>query len=270
MKLSVWSSFFYDLSPEDAILTLAKHGYHYCELSDEHAAVLLERGDSINVGRSFGEFSAAHGVSVSQGHLFLRTHICDPAHQTLLRQQVDLFCAIGIKNAVLHCDTLSDAPERTEEQLREKNLAALRELVAYIGARDLCICLENLRSVFVSSSDLLYYVNTLQSPHLGICLDTGHLNISKAQTQKEFIMQAGKHLRALHIADNEGVTDQHVLPFGRGTVPMNEVIDALALVGYDGLYNLEIPGEGRAPLKIRELKLDYIQKMFQYIQGPSL
>lgn len=262
MKLSVWSSYFYDLSPEDAILTFAKHGYRYCELSDEHALELLERGDAATVGRAFGEFAAAHGVTVSQGHLFLTAHLCNPEHRALLFQQIDLFCAIGIQNAVLHCDMLRDEPTCSEEQRKARNLAALGELVEYIGDRDFCICLENLRIVFTSSSDLLYYVNALQSPHLGICLDTGHLNISKAESQKEFIFRAGKSLRALHIADNEGFKDQHLFPFGAGTVPMKEVFDALSEIGYEGLYNLEIPGENNPTVAIRECKLDYIQNVF--------
>ena len=37
MKLSVWSSYYVDLSPEDALRELKKHGFSYCELSDEHS-----------------------------------------------------------------------------------------------------------------------------------------------------------------------------------------------------------------------------------------
>lgn len=36
-----WTSYYMDLSPEDAILEIAKNGYKYAELSDEHAAAPL-------------------------------------------------------------------------------------------------------------------------------------------------------------------------------------------------------------------------------------
>ena len=39
-------------------------------------------------------------------------------------------------------------------------------------------------------------------------LDTGHANISGID-QVEFIRKAGTQIKALHIADNEGTSDQH-------------------------------------------------------------
>ena len=102
----------------------------------------------------------------------------------------------------------------------------------------------------------------LQSKNLGICLDTGHLNLSEAPDQTAFIRQAGKHIKALHIADNDGTSDQHILPFARGTVDITAVIRELKAIDYDGLYNMEIPGESRCPMEIRSIKLGYIQKVF--------
>ena len=40
MKLSVWSSYFYHLSPEDALRKFKSHGFNYCELSSEHSEAL--------------------------------------------------------------------------------------------------------------------------------------------------------------------------------------------------------------------------------------
>lgn len=36
-------------------------------------------------------------------------------------------------------------------------------------------------------------------------------------------------------------------------------------IGYDGLYNYEIPGESHCPPEIREYKLQYIKKCFEYL-----
>jgi sugar phosphate isomerase/epimerase len=97
-------------------------------------------------------------------------------------------------------------------------------------------------------------------------LDTGHLNLTANPNQAEFIEKAGKHIKALHIADNEGLgVDQHMMPFGRGTVDIVSVIKAMKALNYQGLYNLEIPGERLAPLEIRGYKLEYIKKMFSYL-----
>lgn len=262
IKLSVWSSYYVDLSPEDALCEIARHGYRYTELSDEHTDVLLSRGDPAEVGAALAAHAASLGVSIPQGHLFLRAHITRDEDLAILEKQIDLFCAIGIKYAVLHCDALADADE---DERRARNLAGLRRLLDAIGDRELCICTENLRLHHQSAEELLFYVEALNSPHLGICLDTGHLNISHASSQRDFILRAGKHLRALHIADNEGESDQHLMPFGRGTVDMEEVYAALCEIGYGGILNLEIPGERHAPLEIRGYKLEYLMRAFDYL-----
>lgn len=267
IKLSVWSSFYVDLSPEDAVLEYERHGYRYCELSDEHSDVLLKRGDAAEVGARFKDFADAHGVSFPQGHLFLRAHITREAERDSVKRQLDLFRAIGVRFAVLHCDSCIDRPELSEDEVIEENVRALRDLIEYIKDTDIVICLENMskQSFALSADRLLYFVRELGEEHLGICLDTGHLNMTEHNSQADFIRTAARNLRALHIADNEGERDQHMIPLGRGNVNISEVIATLREIGYDGLYNLEVPGERRCPLEIRGFKLDYIKSMFEYL-----
>lgn len=269
MKLSVWSSYYYDLTPEDAIRELKKHGYSYCELSDEHALVLIDRGDPTAVGKEFGEFARGLGVELLQGHLFLNAKICKEEDRALLKKQFDLFRAIGVKNAVLHCDSFSRAEEELSlEYKREENVKALIDLTSYIADSDMVICLENLRPprITQSADDLLYFIDRIKSKNLGICLDTGHLNLTPYNDQAEFIRKAGRHIKALHLADNDGLgKDQHLIPYGRGIVDMPLVIREMKKLGYEGLYNLEIPGERHAPMEILGYKLDYIQKLFAYL-----
>lgn len=269
MKLSIWSSYYKEFSPEDALLTFKKHGYDWCELSDEHALELIERGNPKTVGREFGSFAKELGVGVLQGHLFLNAKICKPEDRELLKKQLDLFYEIGVKNAVLHCDNFSRLPENPGVEFkREQNLAALVELTDYIKDTDMVICLENLRPprFTTSAESLLYFIDKINSKNLGICLDTGHLNLSENPSQIEFIEKAGKHIKALHLADNDGLgVDQHLMPYGRGVVNFVAVIREMKKLGYDGLYNLEIPGERKVPLEISYHKLDYIKKMFDYL-----
>lgn len=269
MKLSVWSSYYVDLSPEDALRELKAHGYDYCELSDEHALKLLERGDAREVGRAFGEFARELGIELLQGHLFLRAKICIPEDREVLKRQFDLFDAIGVKNAVLHCDSFTRLENDPGLEFKfEENYAALKEMCDYIEGTDIVICLENLRPprITTKAEDLLYFVNRLNNKHIGICLDTGHLNLSENTDQLDFIEKAGKHIKALHIADNDGLgRDQHLMPYGTGVVDFVKVISAMKKLGYEGLYNLEIPGERHAPMEILGYKLDYIKNVFAYL-----
>ena len=53
MKTSVWSSYYYHHTPENALREFKARGFNYCELSCEHSEVLLERGDPQAVGEEF-------------------------------------------------------------------------------------------------------------------------------------------------------------------------------------------------------------------------
>ncbi|MGI6201983.1 MAG: sugar phosphate isomerase/epimerase family protein [Eubacteriales bacterium] len=267
MKLSIWSSYYVDLSPEEMVCEFEKHGMQYSELSDEHAAELLKRGEPKEVGRRFKAFADSHNVKFTQGHLWLRCRLCDKDRGNVtktLKSWLDLFYEIGISRAVLHCDGYSFPENTPPEEKYQANISVLRELTDYIKGRELVICLENLRGFAADADELLYIVNSVGGDNIGICLDTGHLNLA-SRDQQGFIKKAGKHLKALHIADNEGQTDQHIMPFGRGTVDFIGVVRALKEINYDGLFNLEIPGERHCPLEIRGYKIEYIKRMYEYL-----
>lgn len=266
MKLSMWTAYFVEMSPEDAVKELKNNGYDYCELSDEHGAMLLERGDAKTVGAEFKKYCDEISMTVLQGHLFLKVRLCDESTPVvdILKNWLDLFLAIGIKSAVLHCDAMQDSGLSAEE-IKEKNLAVIMQLTDYLKGTDLTICLENLCAICKNADELMWFIDKANSENLGVCLDTGHLNIAGYPDQAAFIRRAGKHLKALHIADNEGKTDQHMLPFGRGNVDFVAVTDALKEIGYDRLFNYEVPGERLCPLELGRAKLRYAKEIFEYL-----
>ncbi|NLE13385.1 MAG: sugar phosphate isomerase/epimerase [Clostridiales bacterium] len=261
MKYGVWSAYFVELPFEEMVREFIGQGYDCSELSDEHGFALLERGDPIKVGTECRRYAEGLGFSFPQGHLWLASNICNPEHVDGLKKWLDLFNALGITSAVLHTGYNREAPL---EAVNEARVKALEILTDYIKGTDLVICLENLTHDLSLSQPILDLINTVNSPNLAVCLDTGHLNIMGGD-QYEFIKNCGNKLKALHIADNEGKTDQHMMPFGRGNVNWKAVVRGLKEVGYDYLFNLEIPGERLAPIEIQRLKLAYIKGMWKEI-----
>ncbi len=262
--LSIWSSYYKELSPEDAILEFLKCGITCTELSDEHGAALLERGDAKTVGAQFGAFAREHGFSIPQGHLWLKVRLCEEGAVEKLKTWIDLFEAIGIKRGVLHPDWFAKGESRRE--MLDENIKALLKLKAYIEGKDFMICLENMPGISDSIEDLMYMLDVLDSPQFGICLDTGHLNIAEDKDQRRFILTAGSRLKALHVHNNDGTADQHVMPYGRGDIDFDAVVQALREVDYDGIFNYEIPWECiRCPLVLRNEKLKFIKKAHAYM-----
>lgn len=274
MKLSIWSYYYYELSPEQAVERFMKNGINAFELADEHGLQLLERDtDVVKTGKAFKAFVEERDFEVSQGHLWLQAKICSDIQAfDKLCKWIDLYEAIGIKNMVLHCDNLYDTQLSIEEKT-EKNIQQLKKLAEYVKDKDVTICLENLRPrtpgdeiIDKSADELLNIIERVGSDKFGICLDTGHLNIT-LKNHREFILKVGDKLRALHIADNEGQTDQHMMPYTRGCVDFEEVVKALREIDYTGVFNLEIPGEFRIPIELRDAKIEYIKSAYNYLMN---
>ena len=267
MQPGIWTSYLIDTSPEEMVEVFAAKGWHHLELSTEHGEALLERGDPAGTGDIFRRLAADQGMFFPQGHLWLSADITAKNQDEVvdrLRQWLDLFVAVGVRAAVLHPSGVPLAKEtRPPEVVLEMQVKALRTLTNHLQGTDMALCLENV-SAAPEAGDLLRIIEATGTGHLDICLDTGHLNMASGD-QAGFIRAAGAHLRALHLADNEGQAEQHLMPYGKGTVDWPTVVHELKQLPYEALFNLEIPGENRAPLNVRLAKLDYLKELLRLL-----
>jgi len=265
MRPAIWTAYFLELSPEETVATFAKKGWHELELSDEHARMLLERGAPSTTGANFRCHAAEYGVAFPQGHLSLTCDIAASNQDEVidgLKPWLDLFVALEIRAAVLHpggAERMEQGAD--EEEVMAARVRALSALSDHAAGTELTLCLENIGTA-PEAEDLCAIIEATGRPNIGICLDTGHLNLA-SRDQKGFIQKAQPYLKALHIADNDGSSDQHLLPYGRGTVRWDDVVPSLRQARYAGLFNLEIPGERNCPLPIQLAKLDYAKTLLK-------
>lgn len=270
-KCSVWSDYFNFLPIEESIDRLSAAGFSYAELSINHAQSLLTRsGDPCKTGLALQSYICDKGFTLSQGHLSYKKGLCDNTAIDDLKREIDLFLGVGIKNAVIHAN---GGGELDAKQRFEHRVQALTVLAEYIKGTPLRLCLENLGSVPETHTveRIRRFIDAVGSEQLKICLDTGHLHLVNGRgevqlSQGDFIRQAGKDLCALHITNNSGGGDDHLMPFSsRRGIDWKDVMFALNEIEYDGLFNLEILGENKAPLPILEAKLTYISQLVCYM-----
>lgn len=86
--------------------------------------------------------------------------------------------------------------------------------------------------------DLLRLIEYADHPLFHAVWDTGHANLQD-MPQDEAIGMLGSHIKALHIQDNKGSTDDHFPPF-LGTLNMDAVMCGLKDIGYDGYFTFEV------------------------------
>jgi len=155
---------------------------------------------------------------------------------------------LGVKVMVFHTawDGVSCELPSTEQisRARDENLRAFKEIgqiATDVGVR---VAVENrLEGTFGSRPlDLLEIVG-VDPDVLGVCLDTGHANVNGLACG-QFAREVNDSLVATHIHDNDGRSDQHLLPF-MGNIDWDSLIGGLDVISYSGPLILEVPGSDR-------------------------
>jgi sugar phosphate isomerase/epimerase len=84
---------------------------------------------------------------------------------------------------------------------------------------------------------LLDIVDRYPADRVGICLDLGHAHIE--ETTISAVHAAAPRLIHIHASDNRGEKDEHLVP-GKGTIPWDGVMKALAEIDFDGPFTVEL------------------------------
>lgn len=70
---------------------------------------------------------------------------------------------------------------------------------------------------------LLDILEGVNDPRLGMCLDVGHANAYSPVSLSDWVDRCARHIRHLHIHNNDGTKDAHQ-PLFDGTIPMKELL----------------------------------------------
>ncbi len=154
---------------------------------------------------------------------------------------VKMAAALGIPNIVIHTGY-----ERglSREETFERNAQFFRPLLALADRLNITLLAENFNKMCIdglywidNASDLLAFIESVNHPRLQAVFDAGHDNMQKT-TRKEAVCLLGEHLHALHVQDNPGGDDCHMMPF-YGTLDVDSLMEGLLEVGYKGYFTFE-------------------------------
>lgn len=188
-----------------------------------------------------------------------------------MHNAIDAAAQLGVGCAVLHPNATTmltkDFNRREQYDLVMQHIAPYVEHANRVG---LPIALENMRIKY----DVRCVHRYCQTPDelcevadalgIGVCWDFGHANISGIK-QSEGLAYVGKRLLALHVNDNMGLDDDHMLPF-MGNVDWRDAMHGLALADYHGVFNFEISVR-RIPEALRSSFSDHLVKIAQELRS---
>jgi len=280
MKLSMWTNYYHELSKEEAISRIAGAGFGYTELADIRRFIVLDSPE-VELDK-FKAHAEREGVKLHQLHGYWGELLVDGSPEWNLRIEIfkkEITCSarLGIKVIVAHPMNLTDekgypSPGTSWNQRKaslERNVSFFKALAGTLEETGVSVGIENMpyNYLWTYAEELNELVDAIDSPNVGVTLDTSHLNMSRCSFA-QFIHKLGKRLIATHISDNLQDADRHLMPmFGhtnQGWIDWFDVRDALREADYQGTFNLEVPGEGVAPLEIRDMKIKYIHDALEW------
>ena len=208
--------------------------------------------------RSIGELARQHGIRFNQSHLPYydvdRDRGTEKAArmEELIRRSIVGTALLGARWAVTHPFTVWGAGQDMAAS-RRANLDYYAPHVALAREHGVGIALENdfeyqggvSRRVYCASVyELIDLCDAFRDPeHVGVCYDFGHANLTGG-CHRQNLNAIGRRLRAVHVQDNHGQADEHLLPFF-GSIDWEDAMRGLAESGYDGDLTFEIQEFGR-------------------------
>ena len=228
---------------------------NFCEAMNPHSR--MRDKDWKSYVEEIGELGARLGVRYTQSHLpyYDLFGPADPARvdmmEELIRRSIEASGMLGVKWAVTHPGTVYDAGQDMEASLR-KNLEYYAPHIEEAAKAGVGIALENdfeyrtkpYQRIFCASvEELCELADAFHSPHVGVCYDFGHANLTGGFHRRN-LNRIGSRLKAVHVQDNHGMSDEHLMPFF-GNTDWVEAMAGLADIDYQGELTYEIQEFGR-------------------------
>ena len=198
-----------------------------------------------NKGMYFNQSHAPHPSSLS-GKAFTERRFDEVI--TALKNSSYL----GVRNIIIHpYQHLSYYTGENTEALFEMNMGFYKKLIPYCEEYGITVCAENMWQCYGDSDkiwdstcsraeEFVRYIDGVGSPFVKACVDIGH-TVLVGENPVNMIKALGNRVAALHVHDNDGIKDEHTVPF-HGIIKWNEVAKALKDIGYSGEITLETEG----------------------------
>lgn len=157
-------------------------------------------------------------------------------------------CNYGIPAAVVHLTIGWKPPEPCAT-----GLDRIKRLTEHAEAKGVNIALENLkRPEYVD-----YAFSAVTSERLGFCYDSGHEAVCGLKSGS-LLEKHGGRLMVLHLHDNDGLTDRHMVP-GEGILDWKALKADILKTEYTGPVLLEVTNE-YSDLKGKETAEEFLRR----------
>ena len=257
MRLATTTGDFDRFCPDyrERLAHVAAAGFRYVDLSLYTVSKddpLLADPDWKQYALELRDYAHSLGVEFVQAHSagfnpLLRNEAWQTGFAATVRS-LEICRILGIPHTVVHAGWKKGLDK---DGFFEENRKFYQLLVPYMEETGVQVLTENSTKANMganwyieSGEDTRQFADYVNHPLFHACWDTGHANIQGNQYQD--ILALGEQLRAVHINDNRGREDEHLIPY-LGTLNLDEILHGLQAVGYRGAFTFECGSTLRSP-----------------------
>ncbi|MBQ8404033.1 MAG: sugar phosphate isomerase/epimerase [Clostridia bacterium] len=200
-----------------------------------------------------------------------------------VRKCIEVCSYVGCPRIVIHpiFDGSARFPSMTKEQEYKANMEFYTSIIPLLKKHKVVCCLENMWSqdwktkkvytaVCSDINETIRYIDELNAIAgerlFGFCLDIGHL-LLLGQDPCYWIEQLGDRLETLHTHDNDGVNDEHIIPY-MGCANWERFVLGLRKIGYKGNLSFEVSSFNRKfPKELVPAALNITGSIGKYLAG---
>lgn len=159
---------------------------------------------------------------------------------------------LGSPACVVHFINTSRFGKQPPEKMRQISKEMFDNIIPYAEESKVKIALETfgaarisgdrIRDFFASPEEFLWQYDQMDTEYKTMCVDSGHTHEAGSfwvPPVEDMIRTLGSDISILHLHDNTGHWDDHLLP-GMGSINWPAVFDALDDIGYKGNINCEL------------------------------
>lgn len=265
MKLATTTGDFaaYTDTQEEAILHIKKAGFKYIDYSfgkDFRNNMGIAGSNPKEYLEKIKSFAEENGVKFVQSHAPMgKPLVKDENYDSFIeanKKCIEACGVLGIENLVVHSGYDTGL---TKEETFLQNKDFYYKLLPVAEKYGVNILTENFNKMWDpntfwidNATDMRALIDLVDHPLFHCCWDTGHANLQE-MSQYDELKIIGNDVYALHIQDNFGNDDHHIMPYF-GSMNLDSVMHGLKDIGYNGYFTFE------ADAKLHPL---YRRKSFQ-------
>ena len=273
MKLGITTYYINRYGTKDGARRMRSHGYEYLDYQKfadvESEFFNLSEKDFEAEIKEDRKIIESEGVFVHQAHgpWTYPTQDSTPEERKLrfeyMSKAIRGTAYLGGKTMVIHpiMPFGAKSPENPEE-MKKINFEFFSALCDVAREYGIIISYENMPFVdspIHTARDVADLARKINNDYFKVCLDTGH-SIRCGESLGDAVRYIGKDLLyAMHVHDNMGDHDKHMLP-GEGIGDWDSFRKALLEINFDGVFSFETSpklreGETEDNLELKELAL---------------